>query len=404
MGDIMGNWDRRFEGVATTLAASLEAGTDVGASVAVLLGGEPVVDIWGGFVDESHSAPWGKDTLTNVWSTTKTMTFLCALMLADRGDLDFHAPVARYWPEFAAAGKDRVEVRHLMGHTAGLPGWAEKLEPEDLADWEKCTSLLAAQEPWWKPGTASGYHAVTQGYLIGEVVKRITGVSVGTWFADEVAGPLEADFFIGLPASEDDRVSLVIPPPPLDLEALNPSELVIRAMTNPPLDATYPRHEWWRRAEIPAANGHGNARSVALVQSIIAGRGEARGVHLLGPGDGDEAHAWIGDLGREQRRYDFSRLLSEQGCDPIFEQQADGVDLILGTPIRFGMGYGLSTEVMPIGPRACYWGGYGGSLIIMDQEIGLTVCYVMNRMEGGLQGDLRAANIVLAAVAGLAEG
>jgi CubicO group peptidase (beta-lactamase class C family) len=376
VSDIMGNWDRRFEGVATTLAASLEAGTDVGASVAVLLGGEPVVDIWGGFVDESHSAPWGKDTLTNVWSTTKTMTFLCALMLADRGDLDFHAPVARYWPEFAAAGKDRVEVRHLMGHTAGLPGWAEKLEPEDLADWEKCTSLLAAQEPWWKPGTASGYHAVTQGYLIGEVVKRITGVSIGTWFADEVAGPLEADFFIGLPASEDDRVSLVIPPPPPDLEALNPSELVIRAMTNPPLDATYPRHEWWRRAEIPAANGHGNARSVALVQSIIAGRGEARGV----------------------------RLLSEQGCDPIFEQQADGVDLILGTPIRFGMGYGLSTEVMPIGPRACYWGGYGGSLIIMDQEIGLTVCYVMNRMEGGLQGDLRAANIVLAAVAGLAEG
>jgi CubicO group peptidase (beta-lactamase class C family) len=376
MADIQGFWEGSFEGVATTLAESLDAGTDVGASVAVFLEGEPVVDIWGGFVDEDHSAPWEKDTLTNVWSTTKTMTFLCALMLADRGELDFHAPVATYWPEFAAAGKERVEVRHLMGHTAGLPGWTERLEPEDLADWEKCTSLLAAQEPWWEPGTASGYHAVTQGYLIGEVVRRITGVSIGTWFADQVAGPLGADFFIGLPASEDVRVSMVIPPPPPDLEALNPSELVIRAMTNPLLDATYPRNEWWRRAEIPAANGHGNARSVALIQSVIAGRGEARGV----------------------------RLLSERGCEAIFDEQANGVDLILGMPNRFGMGYGLSTEMMPIGPRCCYWGGYGGSLIIMDLEARLTVCYVMNRMDSGLQGDLRATNIVLAAVAGLVEG
>ncbi|HEY4946591.1 MAG TPA: serine hydrolase domain-containing protein [Acidimicrobiales bacterium] len=376
MADIQGFWEGSFEGVATTLAESLDAGTDVGASVAVFLEGEPVVDIWGGFVDEAHSAPWEKDTLANVWSTTKTMTFLCALMLADRGELDFHAPVATYWPEFAAAGKERVEVRHLMGHTAGLPGWTERLEPEDLADWEKCTSLLAAQEPWWEPGTASGYHAVTQGYLIGEVVRRITGVSIGTWFADEVAGPLGADFFIGLPASEDVRVSMVIPPPPPDLEALNPSELVIRAMTNPLLDATYPRNEWWRRAEIPAANGHGNARSVALIQSVIAGRGEARGV----------------------------RLLSERGCEAIFDEQANGVDLILGMPNRFGMGYGLSTEMMPIGPRCCYWGGYGGSLIIMDLETQLTVCYVMNRMDSGLQGDLRATNIVLAAVAGLVEG
>jgi len=376
MADIQGFWEGSFEGVATTLAESLDAGTDVGASVAVFLEGEPVVDIWGGFVDEAHSAPWEKDTLANVWSTTKTMTFLCALMLADRGELDFHAPVATYWPEFAAAGKERVEVRHLMGHTAGLPGWTERLEPEDLADWEKCTSLLAAQEPWWEPGTASGYHAVTQGYLIGEVVRRITGVSIGTWFADQVAGPLGADFFIGLPASEDVRVSMVIPPPPPDLEALNPSELVIRAMTNPLLDATYPRNEWWRRAEIPAANGHGNARSVALIQSVIAGRGEARGV----------------------------RLLSERGCEAIFDEQANGVDLILGMPNRFGMGYGLSTEMMPIGPRCCYWGGYGGSLIIMDLETQLTVCYVMNRMDSGLQGDLRATNIVLAAVAGLVEG
>jgi CubicO group peptidase (beta-lactamase class C family) len=377
MADIQGTWDQRFDGVVATLASSLDAGADVGASVAVFLEGEPVVDVWGGYVDEAHSAPWERDTLTNVWSTTKTMTFLCALMLADRGELDFYAPVAKYWPEFAAGGKEGVEVRHLMSHTAGLAGWTEHLEPEELADWERCTSLLAAQEPWWEPGTASGYHAVTQGYLIGEVVRRITGVSIGTWFAGEVAAPLGADFFIGLPEAEDARVSVVIPPPPLDVGALHVPELAMRALSNPPLDATYPRHAWWRRAEIPAANGHGNARSVAAVQSVIAGRGEARGV----------------------------RLLSAEGCDAIFDEQSNGRDLILlGMPYRFGMGYGLSTEMMPIGPRACFWGGYGGSLIVMDQDTRLTVSYVMNRMEPGLEGDLRGANLVLAAAAAMVEG
>ena len=163
MADIQGTWDEQYAGVATTLAASLDAGTDVGAAVAVFAGGEPVVDIWGGFADPGRTRPWERDTITNVWSTTKTMTFLCMLMLADRGELDFHAPVARYWPEFAAGGKERVEVRHLMGHTAGLSGWDEPMEATQLADWERCTSLLAAQEPWWEPGTASGYHAVDPG-------------------------------------------------------------------------------------------------------------------------------------------------------------------------------------------------------------------------------------------------
>ncbi len=374
VADIGGRWDSRFEGVVTALAASLDAGTDIGASVAVLLHGEPVVDIWGGFVDEAHTAEWGEHTLTNVWSTTKTMTFLCALMLADRGELDFHVPVATYWPEFAAAGKEAIEVRHLMSHTAGLSGWTEHLEPEGLADWERCAGMLAAQQPWWEPGTASGYHAVTQGYLIGEVVRRITGDSIGRWFADEVAKPLEADFFIGLPAGEDPRVSIVIPPPPLDLSAAQVPEMARRTLTNPPLDATMPRHGWWRRAEIPAANGHGNARSVATVQSIVAGRGEARG----------------------------TRLLSSATCDTVFCEQSNGIDLVLGAQYRFGMGYGLSTELMPIGDRACFWGGYGGSLIVIDQGSDLTVSYVMNRMESGLQGDLRGANIVLAAAAALA--
>jgi CubicO group peptidase (beta-lactamase class C family) len=304
------------------------------------------------------------------------MTFLCALMLHDRSELDFHAPVATYWPEFAANGKEQVLVRHVMGHTAGLSGWEEPLEVTDLADWELCTSRLAAQAPWWEPGTASGYHAVTQGYLIGEILRRITGESIGAWFAREVAKPLEADFFIGLPESEDHRVSNVIPPPPIDMAAMEGqvSELMVRTFMNPMLDASWAHQEWWRRAEIPAANGQGNARSVAAVQSIIAGRGQARGV----------------------------RLLSDEGTEPIFEVQAEGVDLVLGVQQRMGMGYGLSNPPdMPLGPRACYWGGYGGSVIIMDQDADLTFCYVMNRMESGLVGDTRGADLVAATVMGL---
>jgi CubicO group peptidase (beta-lactamase class C family) len=374
MAEVSGTCEARFEGVRKALSASLDSGADVGASVAVYLHGEPVVDIWGGYTDESKSAPWDRDTLTNVWSTTKTMTFLCALILADRGQLDFQAPVATYWPEFAEGGKEAVLVRHVMGHTAGLSGWEQPIEPEQLADWELCISALAAQKPWWEPGSASGYHALTQGYLIGEVVRRITGESIGAWFAREVAKPLDADFFIGLPASEDGRISNVIPPPPPDMEGMQVSEITLKTFLNPPLDATMATKEWWRRAEIPAANGQGNARSVAAIQSVIAGKGEARGV----------------------------RLLSAAGTDPIFETQADGTDLVLGVPTRFGMGYGLSNSEMPIGPRACYWGGYGGSIIVLDQDAELAVCYVMNRMEAGVVGDPRGATIVLEAVQGLA--
>jgi CubicO group peptidase (beta-lactamase class C family) len=375
MADVHGTCDSRFEGVRNAFSASLDSGADVGASVAVYLHGEPVVDIWGGFVDEAHSAPWEPDTLTNVWSTTKTMTFLCTLMLADRGQLDFHAPVATYWPEFAEAGKEAIEVRHIMGHTAGLSGWdAPIVPPQRLADWEFCTSALAAQKPWWEPGTASGYHALTQGYLIGEVVRRITGKSIGTWFAEEIAKPLEADFFIGLPESEDGRVSNVIPPPDLDLEGMDIPEIAGKTFLNPPLDATMAIQPWWRRAEIPAANGHGNARSVAAIQSVIAGRGQSGGV----------------------------RLLSAAGTDPIFEEQADGTDLVLGQPTRFGMGYGLANSEHPLGPRACYWGGYGGSVVVMDQDADLTVCYVMNRMEAGVVGDPRGDTILLEAAKALA--
>jgi CubicO group peptidase (beta-lactamase class C family) len=378
VADIGGVFDERFEGVAEALSRNLDQGLDVGASVAVVLDGEMVVDIWGGFADSAQTTPWREDTLVNVFSTTKTMVALCALILADRGELEFDAPVARYWPEFTAAGKQHVQVRHLLAHTSGLSGWEEPLELEQLGDWERCTSLLAAQAPWWEPGTQSGYHAVTQGYLVGEVIRRITGLSPGRFFKDTVAEPLGADFYIGLPGDfeADARVVPLISPPPADLRELGLPKLGIRTLANPPITGEVTAQEWWRRAEIPAANGQGNARSVATVQSIVACGGEARG----------------------------TRLLSEEGVAALFAEQSDGRDLVLGVPLRFGMGFGLSSETMPMGPRTCAWGGYGGSLVVNDLDARLTVAYVMNRMEPGVLGDPRGASIVGATVVALMGG
>ena len=185
---------------------------DIGASFAVSLEGEMVVDIWGGHRDAQASEPWEEDTLVNVYSTTKTMTAMAALLLADRGELDLYRPVADYWPEFASSGKERVEVRHLLAHTAGLSGMDRPIKREELYDWELMTEALADQAPWWEPGTASGYHAITQGHLVGEVVRRVTGRSLGTYFAEEIAQPLGADFHIGTPESVWPRVGELVPP------------------------------------------------------------------------------------------------------------------------------------------------------------------------------------------------
>ena len=369
MAEIHGRCDERFSGVRDVLAANLDAGKDVGASVAVVHDGEMVVDMWGGTIDDAGT-PWAEDTIINVWSTTKTMTALCALVLADRGELDLHAPVAKYWPEFAAEGKEGVLVRHLLGHTAGLSGWTEPMEVEDLYDWEKSTARLAAQAPWWEPGTASGYHAVTQGYLVGEVVRRVSGRSLGTFFAEEIAGPLGADFHVGTGPEHDARIARVIPPPAPLVDGIDEDSIPYRTFVNPRLDARISWEEPWRRCESPATNGHGNARSVARVQSALSHGGEVDGI----------------------------RIMSPSGGDAIFEVQAKGTDLVLGVPLCLGIGYGINSEELPIAPnpRACFWGGWGGSIVINDLDARLTVAYVMNRMGEGTTGDDRGIGIALA--------
>ncbi len=374
MAEVHGSCDPRFEKMREILAANLQSGADVGASAAVMLDGEMVVDLWGGFADEARTAPWQADTITNVWSSTKTMMALSALMLFDRGELDFDAPVAQYWPEFAANGKEGVLVRHLMSHTSGVSAWAQPVQVSDIYDWEKSTSMLAAQAPWWEPGTASGYHALNQGHLVGEVIRRITGMKLGEFFRTQVAEPLGVDFHIGLAPSEFGRVANVIPPPPLpiDISLLDPDMIVVKTFTGPAPDASEAWTSQWRQADIGAANGHGNARSVALAQSAISNGGVVNGV----------------------------RLLSQGAIDQIFRVQSDGPDHVLMMPVKFGIGFGLPNETvphLPAGRKVCFWGGWGGSAVVNDLDNRMTVTYTMNRMAEGLLGDDRGFSLIRAA-------
>jgi CubicO group peptidase (beta-lactamase class C family) len=386
MAAIHGTVAPGFEAVRTAFESNFETQGDIGASVAITIGGDFVVDLWGGTAtfdgpdDDSAGVPgvegdWQQDTIINVWSTTKTMAALCCLVLADRGELDLYEPIATYWPEFAANGKEHIATRHVLSHTAGLPGWDEPLTMFDLLDHAKLVGLHAAQAPWWEPGTQSGYHAISQGYLLGEIVKRVDGRSLGTFFADEVAGPLDADFHIGTPPECDPRIARVIPPSSgLDTTEVDPTSIAMRTLGNPALGAEFSWRKDWRRAEIPAAGGHGNARSVALCHTPTACGGTARGVTLL----------------------------SEDGVARIFDVQIEGPDLILPLPLKMGMGFGLPGEMLPVpNPRTCFWGGWGGSLAIIDVDAQMSFSYVMNRMGEGTTGDLRGAGLLLAAYAAL---
>lgn len=364
--EIHGSCNDKFTKVKDAFAANFSNGLDIGASVAVTVDGESVVDLWAGDLVDAGDAQWQENTIVNVWSTTKTMASIVMLMLADRGELDFNAPVAHYWPEFAQNGKEGVLVRHIMSHSAGLSSVEEPIVFEDYCDHEKICNMLAAQAPWWTPGTQSGYHAITQGHLQNEIVRRVSGETLGVFFKRNVAVPLNADFHIGTSQDMLPRVGFLKPAEPEDDPRLIEDSIAKRTLANPPLDALVPRKPEWRTAEIPAANGHGNARSVARIHSAVACGGEVDGV----------------------------RLLSEVGCKKIFEIQTEGVDLVLGVPVRFGMGFGLNYHDMPVSPNpnTCYWGGWGGSLSQIDMDARMSFAYVMNRMRPGTTGDMRAAS------------
>ena len=371
MSNVYGFAHDKYAAVRKLFEENIASGEDIGASFSATVNGETVVDLWGGYADPAKTRPWEKDTIVNVYSTTKTMTALTALLLADRGLIDFDAPVATYWPEFAANGKTDITVGHLMSHSAGLSGWKEKVSKEDIYDWDKATSLLAAQAPFWEPGTAPGYHALTQGYLVGEVIRRVAGKSVGTVFREEIAKPLDADFWIGLPASEDDRVAELLAPPPGDAvgEGAAMSELTRNMAINPGIDVAETKTRAWRGAEIPAAGGTGNARSIAQIHAILANDGVAQG----------------------------KRFMSAAGVRKALEPQVEGTDLIMNVKAKFGLGFGLSGGLLPLpNPNAMFWGGYGGSLAIIDMDAKLSMGYAMNRMAGTTTGDVRGIGLAFA--------
>ena len=375
--ELHGSCDDAFTPVRDVFAKHFDDGLDVGASVAVTLDGKPVVDLWAGEAGP-NGAPWQEDTIANVWSTTKTMAAVCMLMLADRGHLDFDAPVADYWPEFAQNGKAGVLVRHVMSHSAGLSGFDPPLAAEALYDRKAVARSLARQAPWWEPGTASGYHAVTQGQLQGEILERITGVSLGAFFRTEVAEPLGADFHIGLDPKHDHRVAELLPPEITPGEGEpDPDSIAARTFASYPLDATAPRTRAWRAAEIPAAGGTGNARSIARIHSALACGGSVDGVTLMAPAT----------------------------VERVLDVQTDGVDLVIGSHVTFGMGFATYIEgaVAPPNPRHFRWGGWGGSIAVVDLDAHVSIAYVMNRMESGALGDIRGGNIVKAVYQSIAE-
>ena len=282
--EIQGRYDKKFESIVECYKKQFELGLDIGSSLALTYEGEIVIDIWAGSRDKARSLPWEENTIVNVFSSTKNATSLAAYVLADRGQLDFSAPVAKYWPEFAQKGKDNILLSHIMSHSSGLPGWDEPVSGNDLYDPDKVAALFETQEPWWEPGSAVGYHAISVGNLMGEIIKRISGKTVGNFFREEIAEPLNIDFHIGLGDEHHTRVAEIhqaVETNPEDLFELEEGSVMQKVMTNGIITAPDANTSEWRRAEIPAAGGHGNGRSIAESMALMANGGTYKGKRIF---------------------------------------------------------------------------------------------------------------------------
>lgn len=381
---VQGHCEERFSPVRELLAGHIASGREVGASLYVNLGGETVIDLWGGWCEREHLRPWAEDTLVNVFSGSKTVTSLAVLMLVDRGLIDLEAPVARYWPEFAQNGKATLKVRHLLSHTAGLPAWEPPFSLADALDTEASTARLAAQAPWWEPGTRGSYHASTFGHLLGELVRRVSGMTLSEFIAKEIAGPLGADFVLGLSDAQFPRVATVYPAPEDQARSAKPVaapasddplavERGISARTRLGSFSGTKRDPLqlfnsapWRRAALGGSSGHANARGLGRIMTLLAQGGVSQGVRLLSPAT----------------------------IEAIFREQANGTDAYYMKPIRWGIGYALASETsnargpLPFvrpGKRTCFWYGTGGALALADAQRGLALSYVMNQCQSGRQ-------------------
>jgi CubicO group peptidase (beta-lactamase class C family) len=375
---IDGFCDPGFERIRELMEQTIASGREVGASLFVNIDGADVIDLWGGWRDREHSAAWTRDTIVNVFSGSKTVTSLAVLMLVDRGLVDIDAPVARYWPEFAQNGKDRATVRHLLSHSVGLPAWEPPFSLADAMDVPASTARLAAQAPWWGPGTRGTYHASTFGHLNAELVRQVTGRPLSRFIAEEIAGPLQADFYLGLDEAQFGRVATVYPAEddsgggaPAAQSAQPTPEQAIKARIRAgsfsgtkrdPL--TLFNSPEWRRTAFAGSSGHANAAGLGRIMAALSLGGMSHGV----------------------------RLLSPKTIDLIFQEQSNGIDAYYMKPIRWGVGYALASEESNArGPlpflkpsrRTCFWYGTGGSLAIADVDRRITIAYAMNQCQSG---------------------
>lgn len=359
MPEVQGHCDDRFESLRQLFQEKFDNGEELGASLAVSIDGNFVVDLWGGYADEGKGKPWQQDTIAVLWSTTKTATSLAALMLVERELIDLDETVSKYWPEFGTNGKEDITVRQLISNTAGVPAWEKPVAMEDLYDVDKASARLAQQEPWWTPGTRSGYHGFTHGHLISQLVRRTTGKTLKDFIAEELAAPLGADFQLGVLPKDYERVASMVPPPDMGpMPKPLPGSIMDRFTGAPAVEAGVETTTGFREAEIGSANGHSNGRSIAKVLSPIALGGTVDGVKILSP----------------------------RTIDEIFKVQAHGEDLVMGIKLCFGTGYGMPAkdtfwDWIPCDGRICGWGGWGGSMAIVDVDRRMTVGYAMNKMQ-----------------------
>ena len=349
---------------------------EVGAALCVYRGAEKVVDLWGGFADGARTRPWTADTLINVWSTTKLAAAVAVARCVDRGLIAYSQPVAEVWPAFAQGGKADVTIAQVMSHQAGLPGFAAPTTLDDFYDWDLVCGRLAAQAPVFPPGTANSYHATTYGFLAGEIVRRASGKTLGALFRDEIAGPLGADFHIGLPASQERRVAELLPPKsPPDMSGVDLPSAAQMALANPVQDPARPNSRAWRAAELPALNGQASARGVARLSAALANGGVLDGV----------------------------RILSEATVAAMSVVVADRPDLMLGFNPQWGMGVAHNLiGVFGANPRTFGHSGWGGSFGCADPDRQLAIGYVLNQMGSELVGDPRGKGLADAVDAALA--
>ena len=371
---IGGTCDSRFAPVQEAFAENFATRGEQGAAVSVVVGGRVVVDCWGGWADVTTSRSWTGDTLVNVFSVGKGLTALLVAQQVGLGRLDVDAPIAEVWPEFGVAGKADITLRLLLSHQAGLPAVRRRLPPDAMLDWDLMVEALAAETPWWKPGTAHGYHVNTFGFLVGEVLRRVTGLSPGTLLRDTVAGPLGADVHLGLPVAEHGRVAEFhfpgAPAPEEEPAGLSGDKLMrYNTYFNPSSlsGAGVINTRAWREAEIPSTNGHASARGVARVYSALAAGGEIDGVRVVDSG----------------------------ALAAAAVEQVHGEDLILGRTNRFGLGFQLTQPERPLGPNDGAFGhfGAGGSLGFCDPEADVAFGYVINQLEARWQNPRNRALI-----------